>query len=640
MSAFSYPASGRTPIIAQLLTAVVGGVLLFLGAIFLWVLGYQLIYAGRIFPGVSVAGVDLSGISPQDAALKLSQTLSYPISGKLLFRDGSNVWVAAPAELGMVFDPSASAQSAYRLGRSGDLFAALDGQLRALEFGNEVAPVIVFDQRVANQYLQILAQKINRPAAEAGLHLEGTNVVTQTGQVGRTLNVAATLTYLGARLQTFSDGEVPLVVQETQPSLVDVSSQADAARNILSQPLQLVMPNAGPGDPGPWVYSPQIIANMLGVVRVQNGDNADLQLVLNPDSVRQMLANIATKVDRPAVNAQFHFDPTTTQLVLKKSSVTGRSIDIDASVKAINDAVARGDHTIPIVIKETQPAVPDNVTAQQLGITQLLPNGTQTSYFYGSPSERIQNIQTAAARFNDVLIAPGETFSMGKALGDVSLNNGYTEALIIYGNHTITGVGGGVCQVSTTLFRTVLHAGFPVVERIPHAYRVHYYEETSSGSDDPSLAGMDATVYFPLVDFKFKNDSQYWILMETNVDVGSRSLTWQFYSTPDGRSVTVNTTGPQNIVPAPPASFVKNPDLTEKMKQTDFAANGADITVTRIVTMNGAVYFQDEFKTHYQPWQAVCEYLPSVQDPASEAKHEGKCQPLSLGMLNLLGMVQ
>ena len=642
MSALSYPASQRTPIIAQLLTAVIGGIILFFGAIFLWVLGYQLMYAGRIFPGVSVAGVNLSGMSPQDAALKLSQTLSYPISGKLLFRDGSNVWVAAPAELGMVFDPSASAQSAYHLGRSGDVFAALDGQLRALEFGDQVAPVIVFDQRVANQYLQILAQKIDQPELEASLHLKGTNVVAQAGQVGRTLNVTATLTYLGARLQTFSDGEVPLVIQETQPSLTDVSSQADAARNILSQPLQLVMPNAGPGDPGPWVYDPQIVANMLGVVRVQNGDKADLQIVLNPDSVRQMLANIATQADRQAVDAQFHFDPATKQLALKKSSVTGRSIDIDASVKAINDAVVRGDHTIQIVIKETQPAVPDNVTAQQLGITQLLPNGTQTSYFYGSPAERIQNIQTAAARFDGVLVAPGATFSMGATLGDVSLNNGFTEALIIYGNHTITGVGGGVCQVSTTLFRTVLYAGFPVVERIPHAYRVHYYEETSSGSDDSSLAGMDATVYFPLVDFKFRNDSQYWILMETNVDVSSRSLTWQFYSTPDGRSATVNTTGAQNLVPAPPASFVKNPDLpsNQKMKQTDFAANGADVDVTRTVMMNGAVYFQDEFKTHYEPWQAVCEYSPGVQDPSSEAKHEGKCQPPALGMLNLLSMVQ
>ena len=631
MSALSYPASQRTPLLAQLLTAFVGGIILFLGAIFLWTLGYQLIYAGRIFPGVSVAGVDLSGMSPQDAALKLSQTLSYPISGKVLFRDGSNVWVASPAQLGMVFDPSSSAESAYHLGRSGDVFAALGDQIRALEFGDDVAPVIVFDQRVANQYLQKLAQKIDQPAVEASLHLNGTNVVAQAGQVGRTLNVNATLTYLGARLQTFTDGEVPLVIQETQPSLIDVSSQADAARQILSQPLQLVIPNAGPGDPGPWVYDPQTVANMLGVEQVQNGNQSDLQVLLNPDSVRQMLANIATQADRQAANAQFHFSPTTQRLTLLTPSVTGRTIDIDATVKAINDAVAQGKHTIPLVMQETQPAAADNATAQQLGITQLIEQ--QTSYFYGSPAARIQNIQTAAARFDGVLVAPGETFSMGQTLGDVSLNSGFAEALIIYGNRTITGVGGGVCQVSTTLFRTVLNAGFPVAERVPHAYRVSYYEETSSGTMDPNLAGMDATVYFPLVDFQFTNDSQYWILMETHV--GSDYLTWQFYSTPDGRSVTINTTGPQNIVPAPPPSFVENPDLPSnvKMQQTDIAVNGADVDVTRTVTKNGAVYFQDEYKTHYEPWQAVCEYAPSVQNPEAEAQHEGKCQPPALSMV-------
>ncbi len=177
-----------------------------------------------------------------------------------------------------------------------------------------------------------------------------------------------------------------------------------------------------------------------------------------------------------------------------------------------------------------------------------------------------------------------------------------------------------------------VNAGFPVVERVPHAYRVSYYEETSSGTSDPNLAGMDATVYFPLVDFQFKNDLQYWILMETHV--GSDYLTWQFYSTPDGRSVTINSTGPQNVVPAPAASFVANPDVKpNQMNQTDIAVNGADVDVTRTVTKNGAVYFQDEYKTHYEPWQAVCEYAPGIQDPASLAKRLGKCQPPAVSMV-------
>jgi vancomycin resistance protein YoaR len=215
---------------------------------------------------------------------------------------------------------------------------------------------------------------------------------------------------------------------------------------------------------------------------------------------------------------------------------------------------------------------------------------------------------------------------MGETMGDVSLESGFAEALIIYGGRTIKGVGGGVCQVSTTLFRGVFNAGFPIVERNPHAYRVSYYEMIASGAVDSNLAGLDATVYFPLVDFKFKNDSPYWILMETYVNESGRSLTWKFYSTKDGRSVTWETTGPTNVVPAPPPLYEENPELKKnQMKQIDYAANGADITVTRTVMKDGAVYFQDQITTHYQPWQAVCEYGPDSKDPKKLANENNLC---------------
>src|SRR5258707_4698436 len=98
------------------LAALIGGLALFLAITFLWTIGYQLVYAGRIFPGVSVGGIDLSGLSPNDAAFKLNQTLSYPLTGKILFRNGESIWTASPAELRMVFDPTASALAAYQLG--------------------------------------------------------------------------------------------------------------------------------------------------------------------------------------------------------------------------------------------------------------------------------------------------------------------------------------------------------------------------------------------------------------------------------------------------------------------------------------------------------------------------------------------
>ncbi len=624
MTSYPYPAPRQELLWQQILASLLGGLALFLTLVLSWTLGYQLWYAGRIFPGVSVAGVDLSGLAPAEASLKLSQTLSYPYTGKILLRDGAKVWLVSPAQMGMAFDASASAQAAYRLGRSGGLLASLDAQMRARSQGAEAPPVILFDQRVAYQYLQALSAEINQPITEASLSVVGTEVVAQPGQAGRTLDVDSTLIFLSAQLQTFRDGEVPLVVREQQPQIVDVSGQAEMARRVLSQPMTLYVPNAGADDPGPWTYDVQVLAKMLTVRRVENGGTAEVQVGLDPNQLREALVNIAAYVDRKPENARFRFNDTTRQLELIQHAKVGRAVDVSASIVAINEALLRGEHNIPLQIAETQPAVPDTASGEQLGITELLL--AETSYFYGSSAERIQNIQAAAARFDGLLVAPGETFSMGAAMGDVSLDNGFAEALIIYGGRTIKGVGGGVCQVSTTLFRTVFHYGFPVVERIPHAYRVSYYEQTASGAVDPNLAGLDATVYFPLVDFKFINDTPYWILMETYVSPEARTLTWKLYSTRDGRSVTWETTGPQNVVPPPKPLFEVNDELEKgQIKQVDWAASGADVVVTRTVFKNGAVYFTDQFKTHYEPWQAVCQIGPGTEEPEKLAKRKGVC---------------
>jgi len=634
MATISYKQSGangamdpykRIPVFPQIVAGFLSGLALFFAILIIWTLGYQLRYAGRIFPGVSVAGVDLSGLTPSDAAVKLSQTLSYPISGKILFRDGEKAWIATPAELGMVFDPSSSARTAYGLGRSGGLFGALSGQIRAGGGGVQVPPVVLFDQRVAFQYLSQIASQVNQQVVEASLNLEGTNVVAQPGQVGRELKIEATLIFLGAQLQTFSDGEVKLVVQEIQPLVLDVSAQADAARQILSQPLTVAIPNATEGDPGPYVYGAEVIANMLSVQRVQNGDQQGVQVALDPRELRDLLVPVKNQVDRLPSDAKFIFNDETRQLDLMEDSRVGRTMDIEASVKSINDALLRGEHTAPLVINEAQPRVSGTATGQELGITELI--RAETSYFYGSGAERIQNIAVASASFHGILVAPGETFSMGQYLGDVSLDNGFAEALIIYGGRTIKGVGGGVCQVSTTLFRAVFNAGFPIAERTPHAYRVSYYEQTASGAVDPRLAGLDATVYFPLVDFKFTNDTPYWLLMETYVNVGARSLTWKFYSTSDGRSVTWETTGPTNVVPAPSPLFEVNDELGKnQIKQVDWAANGADVVVTRTVWREGAILFQHDITTHYEPWQAICQYGPDTKNPERLASDKELCR--------------
>ncbi len=601
--------------LAQAVFALLIGLLLLVLLVGLLPGFYTRAYDGRIFPGVAVGGIDLSGLSTQQAAALLNERLDYPQRGKIAFQEGTHIWTAKPAELGLTLDAETTALAAYNLGRSGAMAERLGSQWRAWSNGVDLGPVFVFDRRVAQDYLQGLARQVDKPIIEATLGVNGVEVVVNSGQVGRSVDVAATLSSLDTQLHTLTDGLLPLVVNETPPVILDASAQAQVARQILSAPLVLQLPNAQQGDPGPWSFEPAALAQMLSIQKVQTDKGQSYQVGLNPDTLRAFLQNIAPSLSRDPQNARFIFNDDTRQLDLIQPAVIGRGLDVDASLQQINQQLLAGQHNLNLALQTTNPPVTDDATAASLGITQL--TSSYTSYFYGSSAARVQNITTASARFHGLLVAPGESFSMAQALGDVSLDSGYAEALIIFGDRTIKGVGGGVCQVSTTLFHTVFFGGYQVDERWPHAYRVGYYEQTASGGHDENLAGLDATVFAPQVDFRFTNDSPYWLLMETYV--GAHSLTWKFYSTSDGRTVQWNNSGLQNIVKPPDPLYSENPDLSQgEIKQVDMAVDGADVTVTRQVYRDGNLIHDDVFNTHYIAWQAKYEYGPGTDVPTPE----------------------
>ena len=604
----------RTPFSFQILAILIGGLVLFSLAVGLITGGYQLLYAGRVFPGISMAGVDLTSMTPEQAQTALSQRLTYPTSGKIVFRGGDKVWVATPTELGMVFDAGTSIQRAYNVGRQGGLFTELAGQLNSWQGGLDLQPVIVFDERVAYAFLQNIAVQIDQPVVETDLHMNGTEVTYTQGQTGRLLNVDATLADLFTQLSAFRDAEVQLVITEQSPVMLDASSQAEALRQILSIPLTLNVPDSQPGDPGPWTIDPSLLAGMLTVGRVQTDAGWQYQISTYAQMLEQFLGQISPLLDRSPLNARFLFDDASRQLMLLQPALVGRTLDITATIDAVQTGLLAGRHNIALVINNALPGAGSDETAQSLGITELV--YSETTYFRYSSIARLQNIETASRQFNGLLVQPNTTFSMGDAMGDISLDNGYAEALIIYNGRTITGVGGGVCQVSTTLFRTAFFAGYPIVERHAHAYRVLYYEQTASGYD-PLLAGLDATVYFPLVDLKFTNDRSSWLLMETDFNRDERSLTWNFYSTNDGRTVQWQNLGLRNVVPAPDPLIEENADLPAgTCKQVDYSGDGADITVTRTVSnASGQIMFNNTFQTQYEPWQAVYQYGPGTVNP-------------------------
>lgn len=575
--------------------------------------GFDLTHRGRIYPGVWMAGVNLSGLSLPEAEIMIAQQLSYPETGKLVLQDGQQVWIARPAELGLTLDAAASAQAAYQLGRQGGPLRRIVDTFGTWYAGRNVAPLLVYDERQARAYLENIAAKIDQPTIEASLQINGTDVVELPGQTGRQVDISHTLSLLSGQMRSLTDGMIQLKVVEKPPMILDASQAAQQARVILSAPLILNIPDASEGDPGPWTIEPQQLGELIAIERVETPDGAQFQVGLKNAPLRRFLDEQATQLARQPENARFIFNDETRQLEVLQASVTGRALNVPVSLEAIRTSLLQGEHNVALSFDYTPPSVSSDATAEQLGITELV--SSHTSYFRGSSRERIQNIEAAASKFHGLLVPPGAVFSMADAMGDVSLDNGFAEALIIFGGRTIKGVGGGVCQVSTTLFRTAFLGGYPIVERNPHAYRVGYYEQTAQGWDS-NLAGLDATVFVPQVDLKFKNDTDSWLLMETYVNDKAGRITWKFYSTSDGREVTWETTGPQNVVPPPDPVYEENPDLAPgEIKQVDWAAEGADVIVTRWVRRAGELLFKDQIITHYEPWRDVYQYGPGTDIP-------------------------
>lgn len=619
MTSITYKQKKSLPVLEQILIAVFAGCIIGTGLLIAFGLGIQVWLGGRITPGIEIAGVDVSGMTPQEAASVISDQISYPDTGRILLRDGEQTWLLSPAQLGMFMDPESTAAHAFEIGRDGNLIARLNEQWDTWRYGQSISPSFIFDQRIAYMQIKQIATLIDKPVIEAEIGLNGTEVLVRSGQIGRTVNIDATIEKISLLLPRLQDGMIDLVIEDTPPYILDAAEQADLAKKILSQPLVLTAENA---EGSPWEFDVNTLAANLRLERMIEASGSRYQVGLNSDFLKNFLLDISPALKLDPKDAKYIFNDDTRELEVIESATIGRELNIGATIQAIQEQITTtNSHQIPLVFDINKPFLTNEVKGTDLGVTELVHE--EVSYFYGSSADRVHNIIVATSKFHGVMIPPGATFSMAEALGDISLENGYAEALIIAGGQTIQGVGGGVCQVSTTLFRAAFFSGFPIVERYPHAYRVSYYEKVAGNRIDQRLAGLDATVFVPIVDFKFTNDTSNWLLMETYVNPSYSSIVWKFYSTSDGREVNWSTTGVTNVIDAPEPKYVENPDLPEgKIKQVDWAADGADVTVSRTVTRDGEVILTDTIFTRYRPWQAVFEYGPGTEIPDQSDQSE------------------
>lgn len=352
------------------------------------------------------------------------------------------------------------------------------------------------------------------------------------------------------------------------------------------------------------------ISNLyLKIQGLLSGVELSPSYTFSENALDKQIASLLKKINIEPIDALFNFRES--RVVVFRPSSDGQEVDLPALKKDLTNKLpevtgsGEKEKTItiklPIVVRKAKIQTTDS---NKFGIKELI--GFGSSKFVGSIPNRVYNIQLAASRINGILVPPNEVFSFNSALGDVSKFTGYKEAFVISGGKTILGDGGGVCQVSTTLFRAILNSGMPITQRHAHSYRVGYYEQDSG-------PGLDATVFSPSVDLQFKNDTSNYILIQAYTDSQNKTLTSSLYGAADGRKTIIDKPVITNQTPAPPPAYNDDPTLPKGVtKQIDFAANGANVYFTRIVEKEGQIILSDKFVSNFRPWQAV--YLRGTRE--------------------------
>lgn len=558
----------------------------------------ELWLADRVLPGVYVWDVDLGGLTREEAMARLQSAFRYPSDRYPTLFYGEQTWQVRPEDVGARLDLAATVDAALAIGHEGDLLTRLSEQVAVLLESRLILPVFSFDPGLGRMYLGEIARQVNRPLRNASLVLgQDLSVQVVPGQAGREVDEEATRQALVQRIAEMGGGRVALIVRESEPLLTDVRDAQTRVQQILSGPITLTAPGLGP-----WTIDPPTLAGWLILNPTTDAQGqASLSVRLDPGPVRRFVQGIADQVTRPPTDARFRFDDASGSLVVVSESEPGQTLDITATVSLIEQAAMSDQRAVPLPLISLRPAIASE-DAPKLGIVELIGEGK--TQFAGSSASRIRNIIVGAAQFDGLLIPPGETFSFNHYLGEVTAEKGYEESIIIWGNTTRADVGGGLCQVSSTAFRAAFWAGLPIVERWPHTFRVSYYEPPK---------GMDATIYSPDVDLKWINDTGHYILIHTFVDVENKTLTFRYYGTNPGRTVEMDGPYESNPVPHGPPIYREDPTLPKgEVKQIEWPKDGLDVTVYRIIKVNGVEVQREAFFSRYRPWQAV--YLVGTKE--------------------------
>lgn len=620
------PMPRRSPLLGCLFPLLMSLGLLLLGAVsaLAW---YQWRYNDKIYPGVSVAGVPLGDLTVDEAESAIRDALTPYPGPDVTVRYGAKTWVLSADDLGVTVDASATAAQAYAIGRhglaatSGDasvlgMFGGLEQDLLdqwdALRDGVTVQPILARDEDRQAQVVARIAQAVNLSPVDGALTIEGLQVSGTPGRVGRAMDIEGTRAAIAQAVRGGVGAVIDVAWQERRPAVLSVDAAIAKAKTVLGRSVVLAAETLS--GPQQFAADAERVRGWFTLTPMTLADGSvDLDIKLDERQVKEFVSGIAKELDRTAVDAALDFDRTTSQVIVLEGSQPGQQVDVAAGVAAVVAAlsapVAAGQDGAPepqqvaLPVAQVKPTV-DSTNIAELGIVELVSEGT--SIFKGSPAERVHNIVNAAQKFEHVVVAPGEEFSFNHNVGNVTAANGFIDALVIAGDRTAVGIGGGVCQVSTTVFRAAYLGGFPIIERWAHGYVVGWYGKP----------GMDASIFTPNVDFRFRNDTGKHILIKSSWNEAKGTITFSIFGTKPDRAVQISEPVISNKQPAPPAAYqLDNTLKTGQIKQVDWAKEGMDVVVTRTIRYGDGQIKEEKLVSKYRPWQAIYLYGPGTKVP-------------------------
>jgi len=565
-------------------------IFLFIILFILIIITYQIITADKYYPFTFVGNTNISLLTEGQAIRKIESNFQKRTQQKLTFAYPQGSFTIDIATSSAKLDYSLLDQT-FKSSHNNQIWDLLKLQFQTLFSRITISPKISLS---LDSQLDNIALAIDKAPQNAQLifneipSLQGTpsaSIQIKPGTNGFTLD-KETLEKTIANYLLIEKYNPELPLKTTFPKIT--TDHLIQAKKVLedsqTQPIKLVFNQHN------WTIDTKQLLTLLNVTA---GDS-----LLDKDQTYSFLKNVSTEIDQKVQEGLFEFNKESKRVTAFKPSADGQELDIDKTYILLSDTltnpVSNAQKIINLPVNIIKPKI-ETSDVNSLGIKELIGRGI--SNFAGSIPNRIFNVNLTASKINGVLIPAGEIFSFNKTVGDITAATGFKQAYVIKEGRTVLDDGGGVCQDSTTLFRAVLDAGLPVVQRTTHAYRVGYYEQGFP-------PGLDATIFYPSVDFQFKNDTPSNILIQAYT-VGL-TLFVDLYGTDDGRIATLTKSVVTNQIPPPQALRQDDPTLPKgTVKQVDFAAWGAKVTFGRTVTRGKETLTSENWVSNYKPWQAI-----------------------------------